>query len=106
MWERLFITDFGDQWDIHGKIEDEWTSEEKFRDHFGNIFDPSEINNKIVCDVGSGCGRIVKFISRHNPKTIYAVEPSSEGVKKFSASTYLFATFELATSNSIPSNNA
>ena len=74
------ITDFGDQWDIHGKIEDEWTSEEKFRDHFGNIFDPNEINSKIVCDVGSGCGRIVKFISRHNPKTIYAVEPSSEGV--------------------------
>ena len=33
------ITDFGDQWDIHGKIEDEWTSEEKFRDHFGNIFE-------------------------------------------------------------------
>ena len=46
------ITDFGDQWDIHGKIEDEWTSEEKFRDHFGNIFDPNEINSKIVCDVG------------------------------------------------------
>ncbi len=74
------ITDFGDQWDIHGKIEDEWTSKEKFRDHFGNIFDPSAINNKIVCDVGSGCGRIIKFISRHNPKIIYAVEPSSEGV--------------------------
>ena len=74
------ITDFADQWDIHGTIDDEWTSDEKFRDHFGDIFDPGELKNKVVCDVGSGCGRIVKFISKHNPKTIYAVEPSYTGV--------------------------
>ncbi len=73
------ISDFGDQWKIHGKIEDDWTSEEKFKDHFGEIFDPNELKNKIVCDVGSGCGRIVKFISRYNPKIIYAIEPSSAG---------------------------
>ena len=74
------ITDFGDQWIIHGNIEDDWTSDEKFRDHFGDIFDPKKLENKIVCDVGSGCGRIVKFISQHLPKTIYAVEPSAAGV--------------------------
>jgi len=74
------IADFGDQWVIHGKIEHNWISDEKFQDHFGDVFDPRVLENKIVCDVGSGCGRIVKFISRHNPKKIYAVEPSIAGV--------------------------
>ena len=74
------ITDFGDQWRIHGGIENDWTSVEKFKDHFGDIFNPDDLKNKVVCDVGSGCGRIVKFISRFNPKTIYAVEPSISGI--------------------------
>ena len=74
------ITEFGNQWLLHGGIENDWTSDDKFRDHFGDLFDPNELTGKIVCEVGAGSGRIIKFISKYNPKTIFAVEPSNPGV--------------------------
>ena len=74
------IKDFGNQWKIYGKIGgDYWSSDEIFRDHFGNLFDPKDMENKTVCEVGAGSGRFINILSKYNLNMIYAVEPSTEG---------------------------
>lgn len=72
------IQDFGNQWRIHGSLEDDyWTSDLLFRDHFENQILPFEsLSEKTVVDVGSGSGRILKMIARYQPKKLYGVEPS------------------------------
>jgi len=71
------IRDFGDQWAIHGHLDqDYWTSKEMFIDHFGSLFSSSEISGKRVADIGSGSGRILQMISLFNPKFLYGIEPS------------------------------
>jgi SAM-dependent methyltransferase len=71
------IRDFGDQWAIHGQLDqDYWTSKEMFIDHFGSLFSSSEISGKRIADIGSGSGRILQMISLFNPKFLYGIEPS------------------------------
>ncbi len=71
------IEDFGEQWDIDGEWRDDYYSPPKiFQDYFGELFKPSELSNKVVCEVGSGSGRIVNMLSKYQPTKIYAVEPS------------------------------
>lgn len=78
MKEEQTVKDFGDQWSIHGSLaEDYWTSDLMFRDHFENQDLPfANLMDSIVADVGSGSGRILKMISRYNPKKLYGIEPS------------------------------
>lgn len=72
------IQDFGDQWQIHGQVDaDHWSSREMFVDHFGELFDPEDIEGKVVAEVGSGSGRIVNMICSFGPAKCYAIEPSS-----------------------------
>ena len=74
------IKDFGNQWKIYGKIGgDYWSSYAIFRDHFDSLFNPKDMENKIVCEVGAGSGRFIKILSKYNLNMIYAVEPSIEG---------------------------
>ena len=95
------IKDFGNQWKIHGKIdEDYWSSDQYFRDYFKNHFNPKVLKNKVVGDIGSGSGRIIQMLSKYKLKRIYAVEPSIAGVKKIKKNTeidpywnYLFTKY-------------
>lgn len=75
---KATISDFGNQWVIHGRLDDDyWTSDQMFRDHFENKKPPFEdLEGLRVVDVGSGSGRILKMISRYNPKKLIGVEPS------------------------------
>jgi len=72
------IRDFGNQFSIHGDLdEDYWCSDEMFIDHFPHEFDiGSAILGKTCLEVGAGSGRIIKMISKFNPKSLIAVEPS------------------------------
>lgn len=71
------IRDFGDQWEIHGNLrEDYWTSDAMLRDYFAGIFEPNSIKDKVVLEVGSGSGRILRMLSRFCPKELIGVEPS------------------------------
>ena len=69
------IKDFGKQFKYHDKIDDYWGSLEMLKD-IVNPFDLKEIKNKIICEVGSGSGRILKNLLEMSPKKIHAVEPS------------------------------
>ena len=70
------IQDFGDQFTKHDSLGGFWGSDSMFRDHFGDIFDPVQIKDKLVAEVGSGSGRILRMISNYKPKHIFAIEPS------------------------------
>lgn len=72
------VADFGNQWQIHGSLDDDhWSSVEMFADHFGGHFDAAEITGKDVAEVGSGSGRIVNMICSFRPRKCYAIEPSA-----------------------------
>jgi SAM-dependent methyltransferase len=71
------ISDFGEQWQIHGKIdEDYWSSKELLKDYVGDLFDFVQIKKKKIAEVGSGCGRIIHMLSKFNPSELHAIEPS------------------------------
>lgn len=72
------IKDFGNQWLIHGSLDDDyWTSDQMFRDHFeGQSLPFSSLSESVVVDIGSGSGRILKMLSRYQPKLMFGVEPS------------------------------
>ena len=71
------IRDFGEQWEIHGNLrEDYWTSEAMLVDYFAGIFEPNSIKDKVVLEVGSGSGRILRMLSRFSPRELIGVEPS------------------------------
>ena len=56
------IKDFGKQFKLHDNIDDYWGSLNMLND----IVKPFNINlikDKTVCEVGSGSGRILKFVS-------------------------------------------
>jgi SAM-dependent methyltransferase len=77
MDSKKTIKDFGDQWKIHGQLpSDYWTHDDMFRDYLCGLIDPIELTDSVVAEVGSGSGRIVRMLSRYNPRTIFAIEPS------------------------------
>ena len=39
-------------------------------------FDPNNIKNTVVMEVGSGSGRILQNLIKFYPKKIYSIEPS------------------------------
>jgi SAM-dependent methyltransferase len=57
-----------------------------FRDYFPKDFDMNLISDRVVCEIGSGSGRIIHMIARYKPKYIIAVEPS-EAISKLVANT-------------------
>lgn len=73
---RESYKDFGEQFHIFRDIDGNFGSEKMFRD---NIFpfNPEKIKNKVIMDVGSGAGKILKNILRFYPKKIYSIEPSN-----------------------------
>ena len=79
------IKDFSGQFNIHESgwmpNDDEsvsfFGSKQFFIDHMGPLFEPKDIENKIVAEVGPGLGRLINSISKFHPAKIYAVEPSN-----------------------------
>ena len=69
------IKDFGNQFKYHYKVDDYWGSLEMLRD-IVKPFDLKFIKDKIICEIGSGSGRILKNLSKMEPAKIYAIEPS------------------------------
>ncbi len=71
------IEDFSNQWIKQNSLEKGFWTDSKWMVNLCNgIFDLSKINNKIICEVGSGSGRIVKMLSKFKPKKIHSIEPS------------------------------
>lgn len=69
------IKDFGKQFQIDNKIDEYHGSTKLIKDTV-SPFNLNSIKNKIIMEVGSGSGRILKNLLKFNPKRIYSVEPS------------------------------
>ena len=67
--------DFGEQFEIDNKIDEYHGSREMLID-IVNPFNLKLIRNKIIMEVGSGSGRILKNLVKFKPKKIFGVEPS------------------------------
>lgn len=73
------ITDFSNQWKIHGKLNKGfWTDKKWLENICSEIFDLNQIKDKIICEIGSGSGRIVNMLNKFGPKMIHSVEPSKD----------------------------
>ena len=68
-------TDFGEQFEVDNKIDGFHGSKEMLEDVV-RPFNLKLIKNKVIMEVGSGIGRILKNLLKFNPKQITAVEPS------------------------------
>ena len=72
------IEDFGNQWQIHGRVDaDYWTDPAILRDYVGPLLNLDDLRGKSVAEVGSGSGRIVRMLSKYEPVSLHAVEPSA-----------------------------
>lgn len=69
------IVDFGNQFIVDSNIDDYWGSNEMLQD-IVSPFELKNIKNKIVMEVGSGSGRIIKNLINYKPNLIIAIEPS------------------------------
>ena len=67
--------DFGEQFEVDNKIDGFHGSKEMLEDVV-RPFNLKLIKNKVIMEVGSGSGRILKNLLKFNPKQITAVEPS------------------------------
>ena len=69
------FTDFGEQFEVDSKIDGFHGSKEMLED-IVHPFNLKLIKNKVIMEVGSGSGRILKNLLKFNPKKIIGVEPS------------------------------
>ena len=75
------IEDFSNQWILQSDLNNGYWSDKKWIENIcDSIFDLSKINNKNICEVGSGSGRIVRMLNEFKPKKIYCVEPSNTAI--------------------------
>ena len=68
--------DFGEQFLVDAKIDGYFGSQEMLNDII-KPFDLRRLEGKVVMEVGCGSGRILKNLTKYEPKTIIAVEPSA-----------------------------
>jgi len=74
--------DFGNQFITDNKINDYWGGIQNFKDIIFP-FNPKLIKNKVIMEVGSGSGRIIKNLLKFLPQRIVSIEPSKAiGVAK------------------------
>lgn len=72
------IIDFKNQWSIHGELKDDyWSSVQWIQNICANVFDLENIENKMIMEVGSGSGRILRMLETFKPKKIISIEPSN-----------------------------
>ena len=68
--------DFGNQFKIDKKI-DGYHGSKKMLEDIVNPFNLNQIQNKLIMEVGSGSGRILKNLIKYRPKKIFGIEPSN-----------------------------
>ena len=68
--------DFGNQFKIDKNIDGYHGSKEMLED-IVNPFNLNQIQNKLIMEVGSGSGRILKNLIKYRPKEIFGIEPSN-----------------------------
>jgi SAM-dependent methyltransferase len=71
------ISDFGDQWTKFRENDGYYASLEMLRDHFGPLMDVRDLHGKVVAEIGSGTGRIVRMLVLAGTKKVFAFEPSA-----------------------------
>jgi SAM-dependent methyltransferase len=71
------IADFGEQWTRFTKNEGFYASLELFRDICGPLLDADALRGKLVCEIGSGTGRIVSMLLAAGAARVIAIEPSA-----------------------------
>lgn len=70
------VKEFGDQFKVYDNINDGyWGSMDMLKDTV-YPFDLNEVNDKKICEIGSGSGRIINKLNLFKPSKIVAVEPS------------------------------
>ena len=67
--------DFGNQFLVDSKIDGYWGGIKMLED-IVYPFKLQKIKNKIIMEVGTGSGRILKNLLKFKPKNLYAIEPS------------------------------
>lgn len=70
------IKNFGDQWQIYQGMDGFFGSLELLKDMIEPLIQINDIENKIVLEIGSGNGRIVKMLLNAGAKKVIAIEPS------------------------------
>jgi len=94
------VKDFDYQWATFGHIDHNdqtyMNSTELLLDLFQGFLTPAQLKDKVICEVGSGHGRLVRSLQAHCPQKIFAVEPgenalkiSCENLKNFKNVTFL-----------------
>ena len=71
------IADFGEQWTNFRSNEGYYASIDMLRDHLGPLLDIGDLYGKVVADIGSGTGRIVRMLAAAGAAKIHAFEPSA-----------------------------
>lgn len=70
------IADFGEQWTRFTKNEGFYASLELFRDICGPLLEADALRGRLVCEIGSGTGRIVAMLLAAGAGRVIAIEPS------------------------------
>jgi SAM-dependent methyltransferase len=71
------ISDFGDQWTKFRENEGYYASLEMLRDHLEPLMDVRDLRGKVVAEIGSGTGRIVRMLVSAGAAKVFAFEPSA-----------------------------
>lgn len=70
------ISRFGQQWTAFTENTGYYGSKDCLADIFGPLLNVKDIENKSVCDIGSGTGRIVNMLLDVGARIVTAIEPS------------------------------
>lgn len=70
------IADFGEQWIRFTRNEGFYASLELLRDICGPLLEADAVRGKLVCEIGSGTGRIVSMLLAAGAGRVIAIEPS------------------------------
>jgi 16S rRNA A1518/A1519 N6-dimethyltransferase RsmA/KsgA/DIM1 with predicted DNA glycosylase/AP lyase activity len=74
---RKTIEDFGDQWNRYTDNSGFYGSSELLTDIVAPLLSVSDFDGKVVLEVGSGSGRIVRMLmNAARPEKVIAIEPS------------------------------
>jgi len=72
------VNDFGQQWNhFPNPIDPFHSSVEIFVDTLQGLYDPTQLQNKRVLEIGSGSGRVLEILRQFDPEVLVGVEPSS-----------------------------
>jgi SAM-dependent methyltransferase len=74
--QRRTIADFGEQWVRYTDNTGFYGSLELFKDAFGPLLLPEDVDGQRVADIGSGTGRIVHMLVMAGAAHVTAIEPS------------------------------